>query len=151
MDFGEFVRSLCPCLNRRTFGKHGCLKCGKGLTLDDFDQNMRSFRDTNAEEKIEKNLIGSRTCFSTDPNEDAAEQIEENKWSQIIARTIGPSSKAAWMITTTSISSPQPQIKIPEKSITENQDQNIHNPETCVINMIDRCVYCEKLKVLKRQ
>ena len=127
MDFGEFVRSLCPCLNRRTFGKHGCLKCGNGFNLNDFDQNMRSFRNTNAEESIEKNLIGSRTCFSTDLNANADEQIEESKWSQIIARTIGPSNKAAWMITATFVSSHQPQTKTSKNSIMENQDQDIHN------------------------
>ena len=121
MDMQEVIRSLGPCLNRRTFGKHECLKCRNGYTQHDFDQKMISFRNTNAEEQIENNLIGSRTCFSTDPNANAAEQIEENKLSQIIARTFGPSNKAAWMITTTS------KIKTPKNSTTENQDQDIHN------------------------
>ena len=71
MELGRFIIcSLGACINRRTFGKHGCLKCEKDSGLNDFNQNMRSFRDTNTEDKIEKNLIGSRTCFSTNPNEE---------------------------------------------------------------------------------
>ena len=90
MELGRFIWSLGPCVNRRTFGKHGCLKCEKDFALNDFDQKMRSFRDTSTKDKIEKNLIGSRTCFSIHLNKDAAEQIEEKKWSQIVAKTIGP-------------------------------------------------------------
>ena len=136
MDMGRFICSLGPCINRRTFRKHGCLKC-EDSGLNDFDQNMRSFRDMNTEEKIEKNLIGSRSCFSTNqneegwgkkhqpimqknighnPNEDAAEQKEEKKWSQVIAKTIGTYNKAAWMITTTSDFSHQSFEKITNPS-----------------------------------
>ena len=70
MELGRFICSLGPCVNRRTFGKHGCLKCETDFALNDFDQNMKCFRDMNPEDKIEKNLIGSRTCFSTNPNEE---------------------------------------------------------------------------------
>ena len=90
MELVRIIGSLGPCIYGRTYGKHGCLKCEKDFALNDFDQNMKCFRDMNPEDKIEKNLIGSRTCFSIHLNKDAAEQIEEKKWSQIVAKTIGP-------------------------------------------------------------
>ena len=127
MELGRFICSLGPCINRRTFGKHGCLKCEKDFALNDFDQKMRGFRDTNSEDKIEKNLIGSRICFSIYPNEDAAELKEEKKWSHIVAKTIGPHNKAAWMITTTSDSSHQSFEKITNPSKLSKGPQSALN------------------------
>ena len=129
MELGRFICSLGPCINRRTFGKHGCLKCEKDFALNDFDHNMWSFKDAKTEDKIEKNLIGSRTCFSSNPNQnaaDAAKQVEEEKWSHTVAKTIGPSNKAAWMITTTSDSSHQ---KITNPSSSSKGPQSALNQE----------------------
>ena len=64
--------------------------------------------------------------ISHNTNADAAEQIEEKKWSQIIAKTIGPSNKAAWMITTTSDSSHQ---KITNPSSSSKGPQSALNQE----------------------
>ena len=68
--------------------------------------------------------------IAQNPNEDAAEQIEMKKWSQIIAKTMGPHNKAAWMITTTSNSSHQSFDKITNPSSSSKGPQSALNQAT---------------------